>query len=352
MRSSCRALVSLASLILLASCGRPAGCEMPPLDEADESAFAVSLIRLDAENARGAQANEKLLREAYEALRSGTPFAEVAQRFSDDPSKADGGFMGFVPARNDTAFAGAVQALPPGRYSLPFATKLGATIVFRHSFDEGMELDRRLAVPLLGFAVPFGGESHRTREQAEGAAREALAAIAKGELTLGQARERYAGDDRRRQGDDFLGTFRRRPETAVLFDTVKGLAPGEYAPAFSDERAWFVVKRAEPLMALVRHIYVGHAGADASFARTKAEAHRIASEVLNRVRQDRSLWDRQVLDYSDDTRSRGVGGKLPLLQPGTSDPEFEEAVRAVGRDTIVPRVIDTPHGSHVIWRIR
>lgn len=348
-------LLLLAMAMTVGACGdRPASSSgMPPLREMDEVAFGVSMLRLDAEDKRGALGNEKLLREAYEELRAGKPFAEVAATYSDDRTKGDGGFMGFVNVRGgETAFAGAVQATPPGRFSLPFATKLGPTIIYRHPFDEALELERRHAVPVLGFPLPYGAQGHRDQRMASSAAQEAVAKIRAGELTLGEARQRYAGDDNRRPGDEFLGAFRKHTSSPTFWDTIRQLKPGELAPAFGDDRAWYVVQRAEPLMALVRHIFIGHAKYSETLARTPQDAHKLAEEVLARVLEDRSVWDREVTAHSDDAPSRPNRGTLPLLSPGTSDPEFEAAVRAAEPGTIVPRVVDTPHGSHVIWRVR
>ena len=264
-RVSWRRLVALGLLgasLGLGACGNASDSAgaMPPLREMDEVAFGISMLRLDSEDKRGALANEKLLREAYEELRQGKPFGEVARAYSDDPSKGDGGFMGFVNARGgETAFAGAVQATAPGRFSLPFATKLGPTIVYRHSFEEAMELETRNAVPILGFPLPYGPQMHRDARGAAAAANEAVEKIKSGELTLGQARQRYAGDDNRRPGDEFLGAFRKHTSSQVFWETIRKLKPGELAPAFGDDRAWYVVQRAEPLMALVRHIFIGTA---------------------------------------------------------------------------------------------
>ncbi len=66
----------------------------------------------------------------YDKLRAGADFAEMAKRYSEDASSANGGFIGPV-AKNavEKPFWDAVADLQPGQYTEPFETSQGLHIV-------------------------------------------------------------------------------------------------------------------------------------------------------------------------------------------------------------------------------
>jgi hypothetical protein len=344
-------LLAVAGVLLIGTACGSGETTAPPLTELDEMTYAVSNILLDTKHARGPEACHELIRKAYEKLRNGAAFADVAREYSDDPSRVDGGFLGFLNPASETTFNGAIQATPPGHFSMPFNTKIGLMIVYRHPFQEGRALEEKLTIPTLGFAIRYGKDTGRTSDQAASAARDAVKALRDGSMTMLEARRRWAPEDERRETDNYFGTLNRRPETEAMFDAMKAVAPGEVADAFAANDAWLVLQRAKPLKALVRHILVGHAKFDPRIPRTPEQARARAEEVLARIKADPSEWDRQVIDASDDERSRGNRGTLPILGPGSMDQAMEDAIRSVGPNTLVPYVVDTPMGSQIIFRV-
>ncbi len=67
---------------------------------------------------------------AYKQLVAGTPFAEVARKYSDDPSARQGGDIGFVK-RSDLlpTLRDALNGLPPGAFSIVVPTPYGLHIL-------------------------------------------------------------------------------------------------------------------------------------------------------------------------------------------------------------------------------
>ena len=77
--------------------------------------------------------------EARAQITAGKPFAEVAKKFSDDPSAAkNGGDIGPLTLDNlSPAFAEAVQAMKPGELSQPVLTNFGYHVINLASLKKG-----------------------------------------------------------------------------------------------------------------------------------------------------------------------------------------------------------------------
>lgn len=77
--------------------------------------------------------------EARAQVAEGKPFAEVAKKFSDDPSVAkNGGDIGPLTLDNlSPAFAEAVQAMKPGELSQPVLTNFGYHVIHLASLRKG-----------------------------------------------------------------------------------------------------------------------------------------------------------------------------------------------------------------------
>jgi peptidyl-prolyl cis-trans isomerase SurA len=74
----------------------------------------------------GWEAARKKSEEVYALLRAGQDFAELAKKYSEDPSGKDGGSLGKLK-RGELApdIEAAILALEPGQYSSPFRSKVG-----------------------------------------------------------------------------------------------------------------------------------------------------------------------------------------------------------------------------------
>ena len=117
---------------------------------------------------------------ALAEFRTGTPFAELARKLSDDPAtRESGGELGVFPrGRMDPAFEAAAFALETGQVSEPVETSSGFHLI---QLDERQDADKRsyeevrkeLAAELL--------RGQRARARAEAAAIAVLEALERGE---------------------------------------------------------------------------------------------------------------------------------------------------------------------------
>jgi parvulin-like peptidyl-prolyl isomerase len=73
-----------------------------------------------------------------------------------------------------------------------------------------------------------------------------------------------------------------------------------------------------------------------------------AQDVLNQVKADPSKFDALAKQYSEDTASRDKGGDLGFFGRGVMDPAFEDAAFKVKKGDVVPDLVKTKFGYHII----
>jgi peptidyl-prolyl cis-trans isomerase SurA len=96
-------------------------------------------------------------------------------------------------------------------------------------------------------------------------------------------------------------------------------------------------------------IVIAYEGAPHSQAtRTKEEAHEKARELLDRA-QKREPFSRLAKRFSDST-SASNGGFLGTFEPDTRGAEVAQALLSIRDGQIVPEVIETPFGFHILRR--
>ncbi len=330
---------------------------LPEVPLIDQMAHGVSniLIRVDKRvRERGdAMALAKL---AYEAIRGGTPFADVAKGRSDDASAPDGGFLGFVPAHHETSFSGAVQALHPGQVSPPLWTQRGWMIVKRHTFEETVDLERTLWIPTHGFYVQYDGmplAKGRTKEQAFQLASEALERIRAGQMTLEDARAQFS-DEPEPPPEAFLRMTANRPHSRVAYDALKEAKVGELIGPVDANEGWGVLVRGRYLRSFMRHILIQHARSRnraQRVRRTPQQAKELADTVLREALDAPKTWDRLVERYSDDDRGRDMDGAMGVMGPGLMPHGFEKHLYDTPPGAICKHVIESPFGYHIVWRV-
>ncbi len=93
----------------------------------------------------------------------------------------------------------------------------------------------------------------------------------------------------------------------------------------------------------VKHILLRHNRAFADQIKAKAE------EILDMVKANPDAFEDLAIRYSDDKGSAGKGGRLPAIEKGTTEPAFDVAVFSMTKPGLVPEVIETKSGYHVVW---
>jgi len=329
--------------------------------EADSIAYAVSHILIPVDKGRPASTAEPLIRQAARALEAGEDFASVARGRSKDPAAVDGGFLGFVRADADTAFSGAVQSLRPGQTSPPIRTGIGWQIIKRHGFEEARKLEQRYQIPTLGVFVPWDDpekapereRTGRTKEQAYAVAVDVRDKLAAGELTLDQAMAMFTAEQHRVPGA-YLGPTANRKASRTMYNALKDAKTGALVGPIETPAGFAVLVRGRYLRSLFRHILVQHVDSKdraLSISRTPEAAFALAQKALDEVLADRSAWDQSVGRYSDDHYSRPIGGRMGILHPSHMPEGFELFVYDMKANTIHPKVVQTPYGFHVVWRV-
>lgn len=341
-------LVSMLALALV-GCGDDAKT-MPPLSEVDRVAHATSTILIQAEEKNRTEGAARARAwELWELIRNGTPFTQVAEQNSDDQSRIDGGFMGFLPTRFDTALAGALQALRPGEMSPPVRTRIGYQILLRHGFDEAVELEQKKWVPTYGFYIPWTGDG-TTKQGAYDLAERIVAQLRAGDVTIAEARVQYSKSKKIRP-DAYLGATANRPARQVLWDAVSAVKVGEFAGPVETQFGWGVFQRGQHLRAMVKHILIRDSSIDLTIPRPPAVAKKLAEKIYNDVSAKPSLWSRMVKNHSDDDGTRGDDGLMGTITTGSMPKTFEDAVRATAPGAF-SKPVYTEYGWHIIRRLK
>lgn len=351
--------LALASvpLALLARGGRRPDAGRP--EEADRVYF-VSAALFSPDPRDPAAARQRAVA-AHGLLLRGVPFAELARAQSDDPASREmGGFLGAVPVFLDNAqnLHGAVQVLEEGQLSKPVQTALGWYLLLRHPYEEGRRLEARWRLPLMGFSLPYegleGGEG-RTKEQARAQAEQALAALRAGALTLEQARARHGPTAGQARPDGFIELLGLSAGTLEIHEALSRVAEGAWLEAPIDTRqGWGVFQRGRALRSVVRHVLVQHVESrdrPLSLTRLRPEALALAEKALAQALADLGRWDALVRAYSDEPSTVGERGSLGSVARGSLTPELEEALLATPPGSVCPRVVESPGGFHVLWRV-
>ncbi len=99
--------------------------------EADKPQYQISEIFVDATRAGGITAAQQGASQLLSQLQKGAPFAAVARQFSNTPSAANGGEVGWIsPGEMPPEVDRALENLRPGQLSAPIPVKDGVYIVF------------------------------------------------------------------------------------------------------------------------------------------------------------------------------------------------------------------------------
>lgn len=350
-------LLSWLLLAALAGCGESQEPVELEAAEEDQFAHAVSHILIRADAKRSPAQARKLVYDVYAQLLEGRSFEELAESYSEHESRTEGGFIGFVPTVAPTRFSGAVQALSVGMTSRPVQTRLGYQIIRRHSFEEGRELERKHMYAVYGFLVPWRGleggrmEKDDVRRELE----QVVAQLRRGETNLLAERVRLVPPAPNQRDDAFLFLTAYRSTLKDVLDAVKTLKVGEYAGPIELPKGYAVVQRRPILRAIVKHILVSDILAPdrpLKVKRSREEASRLVKAAMAELGGSTERWDDVVKKYTDDDTAERPGGMLGIIQNGDLPPGLEAAVLDTEPGTINSRIVASPRGLHIIWRVK
>jgi hypothetical protein len=109
-------------------------------------------------------------------------------------------------------------------------------------------------------------------------------------------------------------------------------------------------KTRPPFLLSASHILIGYKGAkNAKTDRSKAEAQKAARKLLAEAQEKAARFPRLAAEQSDAPDKRG-GGYLGVFPPGKRFPEIAKAIRTVEEEAIVPNLLETEFGFHVVRR--
>jgi hypothetical protein len=301
---------------------------------------------------------------AHDLITKGTPFADVANAQTDEESeRGTGGFASAVQVflERPTALHGAIQMLAEGELAPPLFSDLGWHVLYRHPYEEGRGLDRKIYVPAWAFRVTWReleGGGDRSKEEAREVAARAVRDLRAGTLTFAQARAQF-GTPGQERADGWWGRIDRRVGWAKLYDALKVVPEGAYVDPIEASDGWVVMRRGANFRSVVRQILVQHLQSQTGGLNphhlTRAQAQERAEAALAKARGDLSLWPDLVRTYSDDVAPIiDDQGSFGCIAPGQLPLELaplEDAIAATPPGQVHPRVVETSLGFHVLYRV-
>jgi hypothetical protein len=300
---------------------------------------------------------------AYERIRSGTPFDEVASSESEEgTSKMMGGFVGLIETQKEemNAFRGAAQMLDEGDVKGPVYDGHTWLVLKRHPYEEGRALERKWLIPCYGFRIAHreieGGGPERTREQARAQANSAVEELRAGKITIAEARARY-GEPDDAPATGWMDLLRLSPQSEPLYRVLAAVPEGGVPDPLDTARGILVLRRGHFFRSIVRNILVQHIESEnrpTKEMKLRPEAKARAQEALTRALADPARWDDLVHAYTDELFSVEDRGYIGCLAPGSLDASMaalETAILATPPGKIHPHLVETPFGYHVVWRV-
>lgn len=105
-----------------------------------------------------------------------------------------------------------------------------------------------------------------------------------------------------------------------------------------------------PRLISAAHILVQYEGAKRSKTnRSKRDAQKLAKSLLSKAQQEGAHFHSLAAEYSEAPDQR-MGGYLGIFPPGKQLPELTDEILSVPEETVIPRVLETETGLHVVRR--
>ena len=194
-------------------------------------------------------------------------------------------------------------------------------------------------------------EITRSKDEALERAKALIARLEAGEDFEAVARAESDGSDKAKGGD--LGEFRPFRVPRAMADGVHALEIGEVGKEpVESPLGYHVLRRDKAEYYGAKHILVQWQGAERADAekvtRSKDEARARAEELLAKVKAGEDFEVLAMENSDGPTAPRG--GHLDVFPKGAMVPPFEAALDEVAPNTLVPHLVETPFGFHIIHR--
>ena len=149
-----------------------------------------------------------------------------------------------------------------------------------------------------------------------------------------------------------LGTFRPNRMVPEFSGAVVELEEGKVTTEpVESPFGYHIIRRDKAEYYGAKHVliqYVGAPRANEKVTRTIEEADKFAREILARA-QKGETFEQLAIDHSDGPTAKR-GGNLDVFPKGAMVPPFEAALEEVKPKELVPHVVETQFGYHVIYR--
>jgi parvulin-like peptidyl-prolyl isomerase len=191
----------------------------------------------------------------------------------------------------------------------------------------------------------------RTRAEALDLVDRVHAEVSHPDASFPVAAQRYSDDAQTAYRGGFLGTFLPGQMDKNFEAAAYALKEFEISAVVETPYGFHVIRRVPDLTVRVAHVLVSFSGTGEidEAARSRDAALQLAFDVAFRARQGEDFGE-LAREFSDDSRTKEKGGRLPPLRFGHAVPRFEDAAfsLAIGQ---VSDVVETDFGFHVIKRI-
>ena len=345
-------LVLLVLTVGFAACGGKKTSPHPAYPESNLT-YAIShfMIPLNPENP--VESMEQLL-QTIEDLREGDSVLQGREPLVPQPRRPHPGRVDGVPRiQQPDALTGAFQAVLPGEYGGPIQHEGGVHFVYRHTFDEGRQLEEQRVVPAYGFFLQADEQDPAySAEESELRAKEAWGKVSRGELTLAEAGRQYGAQMKRE--DAFLRNIEDSGPEKELYAALAQLAPGEMAPPTKMPGAFLIARRGVYFRSHVRHILIQHvesANRPLTVSRSKQDAKALAEKIHAELTDGSLTWTDAVHRNSDDIQTIGLQGWIGAPTNGDLIPEFERVILATEPGSLASEVLDNSDGLHILYRV-
>lgn len=204
---------------------------------------------------------------------------------------------------------------------------------------------------LIGHQGASRSKATRSKEEAKALATKLLGEIKAGKDFAAMAKEHSEGPSGPRGGS--LGLFRPGQMVPPFDAALLTLEIGEMAEEpVETPFGYHIIRRDDlPPTYSASHVLVQYKGsqrAGADITRSKSEAKAVAQSVLDKA-MNGDDFTKLATEHSDGP-SGPRGGSLGEFPAGAMVPAFEQGMLEVDAGAVVPRLVETPFGFHVIKR--